>query len=152
IVPEMILKNFLDREKISTHYYKLCAYEIQHHVCSTIIINVLDVNDNIPQFEQQQITVNISELLPINSTIIQIHAYDLDIGKNGEIRYQFSKWTKGDQTIVDTFYLDSITGWLTLIKQLDYEQRIIYEIQIQANDLGENSIPVYMKTIIYVSR
>jgi hypothetical protein len=77
-------------------------------------------------------------------------AFDPDESLNGQIRYTFSKWTLSDQTISEIFYLNPSNGSITLLKQLDYEKRTNYELQIQAKDLGLNSIASYSRVIIQV--
>jgi hypothetical protein len=78
-------------------------------------------------------------------------AFDPDEGLNGQIRYTFSKWTQNDVTINQIFYLNPQNGSIILLKQLDYEQRNNYELQIQAKDLGPNAIPTYATVIIQVN-
>jgi hypothetical protein len=77
-------------------------------------------------------------------------AFDPDEGLNGQIRYTFSKWTQNDVTINKIFHLNYDNGSLTLLKQLDYEERNNYELQIQAKDLGLNAVPTYATVIVEV--
>jgi len=49
-------------------------------------VNVLDINDNAPTFSvtsQYETTVN--ENQPVGSSILQVHAQDLDLGANGQV-------------------------------------------------------------------
>jgi hypothetical protein len=77
-------------------------------------------------------------------------ALDPDEGINGQIKYSFSKWTLNDKTIHEMFNINPDNGSISLLKQLDYEKRNNYELQIQAKDLGLNPIPSYATVIIQV--
>jgi hypothetical protein len=137
--------------------FHFCAYEgineQKRSCCTKIILTITDINDNSPKFQQNQqlpLIINVSEFSSINTELIQMKAFDPDEGINGQIRYTFSKWTLNDQTISEIFYLNPSNGSITLLKQLDYEIRTNYELQIQAKDLGLNAIPSYSTVIIQV--
>ncbi|CAF0983298.1 unnamed protein product [Adineta steineri] len=157
LTPSIIIMKELDRELIDKYDFNFCAYEgINEHkrsCCTKIIIKITDINDNSAKFQYNQrlpFIINVSELTAINTELIQMKAFDPDEGLNGQIEYSFSKWTLLDKTIQHIFYLDSNNGSIILLKQLDYEKRNNYELQIQAKDLGPNAIPTYATVIIQV--
>ena len=43
-----------------------------------VVIRILDINDHVPIFDMPFYQVNISELTPINSTVLTLMASDLD--------------------------------------------------------------------------
>jgi hypothetical protein len=155
--PSMIIIQSLDRELTDKYEFQFCAYEgianQKRSCCTKILLTITDINDNSPKFQHDQqspLIIKISEFHPINSELIQMKALDPDEGLNGQIRYTFSKWTLNDVTINQIFYLNPQNGSIILLKQLDYEQRNNYELQIQAKDLGLNAIPTYTTVIIQV--
>jgi len=157
LTPSMIIIKQLDRELNQKYFFTFCAYEginqQKRSCCTKIILTIIDINDNSPKFQHDQqlpLVINISELSSIGTEVIQMKAFDPDEGLNGQIQYTFSKWTLNDQTIPEIFNLNSENGSITLLKQLDYEQRTNYELQIQAKDLGLNAIPSYSTVIIQV--
>lgn len=157
ITPSMIIIKLLDRELCDKYYFHFCAYEgLDNHkrsCCTKIQLTITDINDNSPKFQHDQqspLIIKISELTPINTELIQMKASDPDEGLNGQISYTFSKWTQNDVTINKYFSLNPDNGSIILIKSLDYEQRNNYELQIQAKDLGANSIPTYSTIFIQV--
>lgn len=157
LTPSMIVSQPLDRERQEKYSFKFCAYEgpinQQRSCCTNIHLTITDINDNSPIFEHDQQTpviLKISESTPIHTELIQMKAYDLDQGLNGQVQYTFSKWTLNDLTIPKIFYLNPTNGSLSLIRQLDYEERSNYELQIQAKDLGSNAIPSYATVIVQV--
>ncbi|CAF2864619.1 unnamed protein product [Rotaria sp. Silwood2] len=156
--PSIIIIEQLDRELKEKYYFDYCAYEgiyeKQRSCCMKIILIITDINDNSAKFQYDQqlpLILNLSELTPINTELIQMKAFDPDYGHNGQIIYTFSKWTLNDKTINQLFYLNSHNGSIILLKQLDYEQRNNYELQIQAIDLGLNAIPTYTTVIIQIN-
>jgi hypothetical protein len=157
LTPSMIILKLLDRELCDKYYFDFCAYEgignQQRSCCTKIILTVTDINDNSAKFiheQQSPVVINVSELSPAHTELIQMKAVDPDEGLNGQVRYTFSKWTANDLTINKMFYLNPENGLISLLKQLDYEERNNYELQIQAKDLGPNGIPTYATVIIQV--
>lgn len=50
-------------------------------------INIIDINDNDPEFEFQSYEATVSTATRTGSTILTVKAVDKDIGKNGDITY-----------------------------------------------------------------
>ncbi|CAF0841968.1 unnamed protein product [Adineta steineri] len=157
IRPSLIIIEPLDRELHDKYLFNFCAYEgidnQKRSCCTKILLTITDINDNSPIFQHNQqspLIIKISELSPIHTELIQMKAFDPDDGLNGQIKYTFSKWTQNDVTINKIFNLNSQNGSITLLKQLDYEERNNYELQIQAKDLGLNAIPTYATVIVEV--
>ena len=151
--PSLIVLEQLDREFQEKYSFKFCAYEgddqRRRSCCTELILHLIDVNDNSPEFTHDQrfpLIVKLSESTSIGTEIVQINATDLDQGLNGQIRYSFSRLTSLEQF----FHLNSINGSIRLLQKLDYEKQTNYHLQIQAIDLGENPIPTYTTIIIKV--
>lgn len=70
-------------------------------------IEVIDLNDNLPEFEVDFYNISIVENLPNGFSVLQIVAVDQDQGDNGEFTYQLEDPS-------GAFTLDSRTGWLTV--------------------------------------
>ncbi|XP_031443076.1 protocadherin gamma-C5-like isoform X18 [Clupea harengus] len=136
-LPELVMSKALDREKQSTHKLVLTAADGGNPVKTgtvQITVNVLDTNDNAPQFEKQTYDVSVLENVTSGTIVIRLKATDLDEGPNGEIQYFF-----GDQTpesILVMFLLNSETGLITLNGKLDYEHVALYSIDLVAKDKG----------------
>jgi len=54
---------------------------------ASIIIVVLDVNDNPPQFERMMYAATVSEALPIGASVGSVYATSRDTGINAKISY-----------------------------------------------------------------
>ncbi|XP_070610011.1 cadherin-23 [Erythrolamprus reginae] len=84
---------------------------------TTVYVTVLDENDNPPVFQQQQYEVTLDEGPGTwNALLITISAVDQDEGLNGTIIYAI---TEGN--IMNTFHINSTTGQIRTMKELDYE-------------------------------
>lgn len=134
----------LDREKID--HYRLTVEAIDGGDPAKtgsirIDINVLDSNDNSPQFENATYRVEISEDLPATSTLLRVHATDPDQGPNGVVRYSLADQTEA--AYGRTFGVDERTGDLFLKSPVDFEQHRSFQLTVQASDSGSGSLPVF---------
>lgn len=100
---------------------------------SSFTIQVTDVNDNPPLFDQQEYTQVIPEVAFPGSFVVQVTARDKDQGPNGDVQYSILQ-TEGTHS--DWFSVDTITGIVTTLTQLDYESDPIPSVTIVATDRG----------------
>ncbi|NWR98875.1 PCD23 protein, partial [Motacilla alba] len=94
---------------------------------ATVLITVLDVNDNPPVFSSPEYHVHVKESIPIGSHITEISAKDRDAGTNAEITYAIISGNDRGH-----FCLDGRTGSVNLTKMLDYEDTMKFTLVIQA--------------------
>ena len=111
-----------------------------------VTINVEDINDNAPQFNQSS-SVSISEATAIGKEVLQLSAEDDDNEKNGTIRYSIVKVTPSEATA--WFTLDEVSGLLTLSATPDYDVAANVLIEVRAADLG--SPPLSNMTLVNIS-
>ncbi|NXE64792.1 PCD23 protein, partial [Calcarius ornatus] len=94
---------------------------------ATVLITVLDVNDNPPVFSSPEYHVHVKESIPIGSHITEVSAKDCDAGTNAEIIYAIISGNDRGH-----FCLDGRTGSVNLTKTLDYEDTVKFTLVIQA--------------------
>ncbi|KAK3610123.1 hypothetical protein CHS0354_039903 [Potamilus streckersoni] len=132
----------LDREIVDFYSVIIVAVDqgIPKQTSSTTVrINVTDLNDSEPKFTSM-FSVKIPENLPVGSSILKVTTTDADIGKNAMVSYSLADDASG------RFAIDSNSGSITLLKQLDAENMTInyYNLRILANDgafiVGGNAI------------
>uniref|UniRef100_A0A1A8C6K6 Protocadherin 2 alpha c n=1 Tax=Nothobranchius kadleci TaxID=1051664 RepID=A0A1A8C6K6_NOTKA len=136
-IPVLVVQKPLDRETAGRLKIILTALDGGKPPRSgnmNITINVLDVNDNVPVFSEDEYTVMLSENVPIGTAVIQVNATDLDSGSNGEVLYSFSKSV--NQNLLNLFEINHDTGEITVKNLVDYEEKDKYELEIQASDTG----------------
>uniref|UniRef100_A0A3P9AU12 Protocadherin 2 alpha a 15 n=1 Tax=Maylandia zebra TaxID=106582 RepID=A0A3P9AU12_9CICH len=132
-----ILVKSLDREAAGTHSLALTALDGGKPAKSgemTILIYVLDINDNAPVFSQDVYSVTLNENSPVGTVVVQVNATDLDDSQNGDIVYSFSSVVH--PRLLKLFDINPVTGEITVKGQIDYEEKDKYEIEIQASDKG----------------
>uniref|UniRef100_A0A8C9WIZ1 Protocadherin b n=1 Tax=Scleropages formosus TaxID=113540 RepID=A0A8C9WIZ1_SCLFO len=133
----LVLKKALDREEEAVHNLILTAVDggvPARSGTASIIVRVLDVNDNAPQFEQHVYSVNVSENSPIGTPVLKLNASDLDEGPNADIVYSFTLYTS--EKIQEMFSLNANTGEIKVKSVIDYEEIKTLEMHIQAHDKG----------------
>ncbi|XP_031654379.1 protocadherin gamma-C5 isoform X3 [Oncorhynchus kisutch] len=136
-VPELVLTKALDREKKTVHHLLLTVVDGGNPVrsgTSQITITVLDVNDNVPVFQNAVYKVSVSEKSAEGTFIVNPRATDADDGQNGQIEYSFGVHTS--DSVLSVFDIDFLTGKIILKGQLDFESAANYEIDISAKDKG----------------
>nr|XP_020860769.1 protocadherin gamma-A4 isoform X20 [Phascolarctos cinereus] len=132
--PELVLDRGLDREEEPVHHLILTASDGGDPVRSGTVhirVTVLDANDNAPVFTQSLYTVSVPENVPVGTLLLTVNATDPDEGINGKMTYFFRKMT---QKTSQVFGLNSLTGDITVLENLDYEKSSFYDIDIEVRD------------------
>uniref|UniRef100_A0A8C1T8H0 Protocadherin-15 n=1 Tax=Cyprinus carpio TaxID=7962 RepID=A0A8C1T8H0_CYPCA len=128
----LLLAKTLDRE-ITDHYtLTVTASDGKPDGTSTATVNIVvtDVNDNDPEFDPLlplNLTVQEGE---VNAFVGQVKATDLDLGVNGQVRYQLVSHR-------DLFRI-STDGSIFTAVPLDREERAQYDLVVQASDGGKD--------------
>uniref|UniRef100_UPI00398E8ED6 protocadherin Fat 1a isoform X3 n=1 Tax=Pristiophorus japonicus TaxID=55135 RepID=UPI00398E8ED6 len=130
----------LDHE--TTKWYQITVmaqYHFEEHEIVSSVdvsIQVKDENDNKPIFDSNPYEAFVVENLPEGTTVIQVKATDLDSGANGQVTYSLAQSQELDH-MLELFTINSETGWITTLKELDHEKQKKYNIIIVASDHGE---------------
>lgn len=97
-------------------------------------IEVMDLNDNRPEFEVELYNISIVENLPSGFSVLQVNAIDRDQGENADFLYFMNM-----EEPVGAFLIDPRTGWITVRDQelLDREMRTRITMNIQAIEKQE---------------
>ncbi|XP_059554652.1 protocadherin gamma-A4 isoform X10 [Myotis daubentonii] len=132
--PELVLERALDREEEAVHHLVLTAFDggdLARSGTTRIHVTLVDTNDNAPLFSQPEYHVSVRENVPVGSRILTVKATDPDEGANGEVTYSFRKVR---DKISQLFQLNSVTGDITILEDLDYEDSGFYDIDVEAHD------------------
>ena len=102
----------------------------------SLTIGVFDINDNRPTFNTSiSYSVTIPEDTPINDTVIVVHAYDLDIGSNGDVTYSLAVNSLEFQ-YQEYFSIHPTLGDIRVVRSLDREEVDQLNIEVVATDSG----------------
>uniref|UniRef100_A0A8C6NHI4 Protocadherin gamma-A4-like n=1 Tax=Nothobranchius furzeri TaxID=105023 RepID=A0A8C6NHI4_NOTFU len=149
---DLVLTKSLDREERVVHNLILAAEDggvPERSGTANIIVRVQDTNDNPPRFEQPFYTINMTENIPIGTSVMKLNATDLDEGENSEIIYSFTLYTS--EKTQDVFALNRDTGEVTIKGIIDYEDMKFYEMYIEAKDKGEHPLLGQCKVVVHVT-
>ncbi|XP_046739792.1 cadherin-related tumor suppressor [Diprion similis] len=131
----------LDREHKPNYTLEVMARdrgEAPKSSSTTIVVTVLDENDNSPIFDPRQYSATVAENASIGASVLQVSATDLDEGANGRVRYSIAA---GDDN--RDFTVSEDGGVIRVAKNLNFERKARYLLTIRGEDcateLGETS-------------
>jgi hypothetical protein len=108
----------LDYEEKPTYYLTIKAFDLNHeqYTNATVRIDLIDINDNEPQFDKFEYKIEINENISKMTEIFRLNATDADSpnSTNSQIRYKLlNKF--------DKFYINEVTGIVYNKITFDYE-------------------------------
>ncbi|XP_011940758.1 PREDICTED: cadherin-23 isoform X4 [Cercocebus atys] len=98
---------------------------------ATVFVNLLDLNDNDPTFQNLPFVAEVLEGTPAGVSIYQVVAIDLDEGLNGLVSYRMPV----GMPRMD-FLINSSSGMVVTTTELDRERIAEYQLRVVASDAG----------------
>ncbi|XP_076376857.1 FAT atypical cadherin kugelei isoform X4 [Megalopta genalis] len=98
---------------------------------TTLIVNVQDINDNPPEFASKVYSSKVPEIYAVGTEVARVLATSKDTGVNADVYYSIVGGNEHKK-----FQIDTRTGVITIVEQLDYERARDYFLTIQAVDGG----------------
>ncbi|XP_029421607.1 protocadherin Fat 3 isoform X4 [Nannospalax galili] len=130
----------LDHEVSPAFHFKVAATipsdKVDIVFTVDVDVKVLDLNDNKPVFETSSYDTIIMEGMPVGTKLAQVRAIDMDWGANGQVTYSLHSDSHPEK-ITEAFSIDSNTGWISMLKDLDHETDPAVSFSVVASDLGE---------------
>ncbi|XP_039181788.1 protocadherin Fat 3 isoform X9 [Crotalus tigris] len=143
----------LDHEADPAFHFKVAATlqldKVDIVVTVDVDIKVLDINDNKPIFEAAKYDTIVMEGMPIGTKLVQVKAMDADSGANGQVTYSLLTELDIDR-ISEVFTIDSNSGWISTLKDLDHEKDPTFAFTVVSSDLGE-ALSLSSTTLISVT-
>lgn len=138
----------LDRERIPLYEIQILAKDQgfpPQSSTATVLLRVLDVNDNDPRFYPQRYIEGINEELSVGTNVLQVKALDLDEGENARIMFKLESGGGG------YFDVEPWTGNVVLQKDFRKAPETMYTLKISCKDKGnrkafEDAIVEIVKT------
>ncbi|XP_027900863.1 protocadherin Fat 3a isoform X3 [Xiphophorus couchianus] len=130
----------LDYENIASYSLVVQATNMAGMASNaSLLIQILDENDNPPVFQQHHYHGSICELAPVNSVVLNsenlplvIKASDADSNQNALLVYQIV-----EETAKMFFTVDSVTGSIRTIANLDHETFSAFHFHVNVRDNGK---------------
>ncbi|XP_058433885.1 cadherin-23 isoform X6 [Marmota monax] len=98
---------------------------------ATVFVNLLDLNDNDPTFQNLPFVAEVLEGTPTGVSVYQVVAIDLDEGLNGLVSYRMQV----GMPRMD-FLINSSSGVVITTDELDRERIAEYQLRVVASDAG----------------
>uniref|UniRef100_A0A8C7FUQ2 FAT atypical cadherin 2 n=1 Tax=Oncorhynchus kisutch TaxID=8019 RepID=A0A8C7FUQ2_ONCKI len=139
----------LDRETKEFYILNVTVYDLgspQTSAWKFLAVNLLDVNDNRPVFNQSRYVVHIPENTEVDTTIFQMHATDLDSEDsegNGNILYSML-------TLTNLFKINELTGKVKVSGRLDREAFPRHDLKVEARDQSKKDPQLFSLTDLVV--
>ncbi|XP_063314156.1 protocadherin Fat 1 isoform X2 [Pelobates fuscus] len=131
----IILEKPLDRELQAAYTLAVKATDQglprKLSTVTSVVVSVLDINDNPPVFELREYGANLSEDVEIGTEVLQVYATSRDIEVNAEILYKIISGNEHGK-----FSINPLTGSIFVIEHLDYEASPEYYLTVEATDGG----------------
>ncbi|XP_065546875.1 protocadherin alpha-13-like [Lathamus discolor] len=147
----LVLTKPLDRETMPIHHLMLTAIDGGRPPLTgtvELLIIVLDVNDNAPQFNQSVYSSVLPEDALEGTLVARVSATDPDLGVYGDVIYEI-------ETIVPpsasaAFRIDAKSGEIMLTGALDYETIALYDLHVKSKDQGSPPLSGHCKVVVEV--
>jgi protocadherin Fat 1/2/3 len=129
---ELSLKRRLDHERARDHRFSIVAADKgsrQLSATAAIHINVLDANDNSPDFEEAEYDFRLSDRSERGQFVGRVRAVDPDETDNARLRYAI---IGGNQHQV--FSMDEASGVVSLVNLNNFDQVSLYTLNVSVTD------------------
>ncbi|NXH20121.1 PCDGD protein, partial [Bucco capensis] len=134
---KLIIASALDREKDTAYNVTITAKDRGSPSLSsraTLVLEVSDVNDNAPVFEEASYSACVSENNAVGKALVRVQARDPDAGANGRVSYWLAGGSEGAAPLVS---VDARSGAVYAQRSLDYEQCREFSVAVRAQDGGQ---------------
>ncbi|XP_069130335.1 protocadherin gamma-A4-like [Argopecten irradians] len=137
-----------DRETNSHQEIEVVATDnnavTKYSATATVVVTILDINDNQPSFSQEVYTFTVQENQAPGTVIGQIFAYDKDSDANGNILFPPT------HPYTSIFEIIQNTGQIQTKVVLDRETQGLYDFHVTAQDNGQPSLQTTTNIVIIV--
>uniref|UniRef100_Q5PQQ0 Protocadherin gamma subfamily B, 7 n=1 Tax=Rattus norvegicus TaxID=10116 RepID=Q5PQQ0_RAT len=140
---KLVTDSILDREQTPGYNVTITATDRGKPPLSsstTITLNVADVNDNAPVFQQQAYLINVPENNQPGTSITQVRAWDPDVGSNGLVSYSIIASDLEPKVLSSFVSVNQDSGVVFAQRAFDHEQLRSFQLTLQARDQGSPAL------------
>ncbi|XP_062909211.1 protocadherin Fat 1 [Mobula hypostoma] len=136
--------NFLEQS-----HFELKVKATAGQISTRVLIDLIDSNNNFPEFIASSYQGSIDENVPVGTSILTVNATDKDQGENGYVTYSIAN------VAPVPFNIHPFTGTIVTAEDLDYElMQRVYHLRVWASDWGspydyevEVPVTIYLKNL-----
>ncbi|KAM9373545.1 protocadherin gamma-B5-like [Phaethornis superciliosus] len=133
---KVLTASALDREQASEHRVRVVARDRGSPSLwssAEVVLEVSDVNDNAPVFEEAAYSAYVSENNAAGAAVVRVVARDADAGANGRVSYWLAGGSAGAAPYVS---VEARSGAVYAQRSFDYEQCREFTVAVRAQDGG----------------
>ncbi|XP_074459995.1 protocadherin beta-4-like [Larus michahellis] len=136
---ELVTVSMLDREEMARHILIVIAADAGSPpltTTQTFKVDISDVNDNAPAFNQTSYTMYVRENNVPMVLVGAVSAADADVGPNAKVTYFLAPSHPTEQPPCSCISVNSENGHVFVLRPLDYEQVKQIDVLVSASDAG----------------
>ncbi|NWT45919.1 PCDC2 protein, partial [Chroicocephalus maculipennis] len=149
----LITQGKLDHEKAAAYNITVTATDSGSPPLSSqkvIHVEISDINDNPPRFEEPVYSVYIPENNPIGALLCTIKAIDPDVAENAYVSYSLLDGEIEGLPVASYVSIKSDSGNMYAVRSFDYETLREFQVVVQAQDAGIPPLSSTATVYIYV--
>ncbi|NXK49590.1 PCDC2 protein, partial [Chauna torquata] len=149
----LITQGSLDHEKAAAYNITVTATDSGSPPLSSqkvIHVEISDINDNPPRFEEPVYSVYIPENNPLGVLLCPVKATDPDVAENAYVSYSLLDGEIKGLPVTSYVSIKSDSGNMYAVKSFDYETLREFQVVVQAQDAGIPSLSSTVTVHIYV--
>ncbi|XP_017214534.2 protocadherin gamma-A5-like [Danio rerio] len=149
----LVTKERLDRELVPEYDIKITATDLGNPPLSTyksMLVQVSDVNDNIPEFSSNPLELYLTENNPPGASIFSVSASDKDINENAAITYHIIRGGGTHTDMSTVMNINSETGVIHALKRFDFETVKKFHFHVLATDSGSPSLSSNVTVNVFI--
>ncbi|OXB51639.1 hypothetical protein ASZ78_013630, partial [Callipepla squamata] len=140
---ELVTVSTLDREERAQHIVVVTAADAGSPPLTTthtFTVDISDINDNAPIFNQTSYTMFVHENNVPALLVGAVNATDRDAGSNAKVSYSLVPAHRAEQEPCSCVSVNSENGHMFVLRPLDYEQLKQLEVVVSAADAGSPAL------------
>uniref|UniRef100_A0A8C3U0B6 Cadherin domain-containing protein n=1 Tax=Catharus ustulatus TaxID=91951 RepID=A0A8C3U0B6_CATUS len=136
---ELVTVSTLDREHTAQYVLRVTAADAGSPPLTsthTFTVDISDVNDNAPVFNQTSYTMYVRENNVPSVLVGAVSAADADEGLNAKVTYSLAPGPAAERPSCSCISVNSENGHVFVLRPLDYERLKHTEVTVSASDAG----------------
>ncbi|NXT29407.1 PCDC2 protein, partial [Syrrhaptes paradoxus] len=149
----LVTQGKLDHEKAAAYNITITATDSGSPPLSSqkvIHVEISDINDNPPHFEEPVYSVYIPENNPLGALLCTIKATDPDVAENAYVSYSLLDGDIEGLPVASYVSIKSDNGNMYAVRSFDYETLREFQVIVQAQDTGVPPLSSTVTVHIYV--
>ncbi|XP_054697592.1 protocadherin alpha-C2-like isoform X5 [Grus americana] len=149
----LVTQGKLDHEKAAAYNITVTATDSGTPPLSSqkvIHVEISDINDNPPRFDEPVYSVYIPENNPLGVLMCTIKATDPDVAENAHVSYSLLDGEIEGLPVASYVSIKSDSGNMYAVRSFDYETLREFQVVVQAQDAGIPPLSSTVTVYIYV--